>query len=85
MFGFGGNLETRLALREPRSKLIGCVAFAPESYGRQLLPVALRILEGKSVPPAVFTEHQILTPDNVDLLYPSDQATAARHSIAVGA
>lgn len=85
VFGFGGNLETRLALREPRSRLVGCVGFAPEQYGPRLIPVALRILEGKTVPPAVFIEHQILTPDNVDLLYPNDQSAATRPGVAVTA
>ena len=83
VFGFGGNLETRLALRQPRSRLAGCVGFSPERYGRQLIPAALRILEGKTVPPAVFIEHQILSPENVDLLYPNDQAAVGRASVAV--
>jgi len=83
VLGCGGNLETRMALRAPRSRLIGCVGFCPEKYGRRLLSTALRILEGKSVPPAVFIEHQILTKDNVDLLYPNDQATVATAKLAV--
>ncbi|MBI1354817.1 MAG: substrate-binding domain-containing protein [Acidobacteria bacterium] len=77
VFGFGGNLETRLAIREPRSRLIGCVGFCPETYGRQLIPAALRLLEGKTVPPALFIEHQIITRDNVDLLYPNDHSAAS--------
>ena len=80
VLGFGGNLETRLELRKPRSRLIGCVGFRPESYGRPLLAAALRILEGKSVPPAVFVEHQIIAPDTVDLLYPNDHVVAGPHA-----
>ena len=83
VLGFGGNLETRGALRAPRSRLVGCVGFFPEKYGRPLLTTALRIIEGKSVPPAVFIEHQILTKDNVDLLYPNDQATIAAAKLTI--
>lgn len=84
VFGFGGNLETRMALREPRSRLIGCVGLGPEQYGRQLIAAALRLLDGKTVPPAVFVDHQILTPQNVDLLYPNDRSAAVRATFPVG-
>ena len=77
VLGFGGNLESRAALRDRRSRLVGCVGFSPEKYGRPLLATALRLIEGKSVPPAVFNEHQILTSENVELLYPNDEAVQA--------
>lgn len=77
VLGFGGNLETRITIRGQRSRLVGSVGFGPEKYGRPLLSTALRLIEGKSVPPAVFVEHQIVTRDNVDLLYPNDEATLA--------
>jgi ribose transport system substrate-binding protein len=37
-----------------------------------LLRLALDILGKKAVPPAVFTSHQIITPENVDHFYPND-------------
>ena len=77
VFGFGGNLETRIALRYRGSKLIGCVGFCPETYGRQLALTAARLLEGKPVPPAVFVEHRVISRDNVDLLYPNDETRVA--------
>ena len=74
VFGFGGNQETRNALREPASRLAGCVGFRPENYGPERLRTARHILDGKPTPPAVFVEHVLITPENVDLLYPADCA-----------
>jgi ribose transport system substrate-binding protein len=48
------------------------MAFFPERYGEGLIQVALQILAKKSVPPAVFVKNQLLTPANVDHLYPTD-------------
>jgi hypothetical protein len=35
-----------------------------------LIPLALSILQKKSVPSAVFVKHQLLTPANGGLIYP---------------
>jgi ribose transport system substrate-binding protein len=48
------------------------VAYFPEKYGDGLLRLALDILGKKAVPPAVFTTHQLITPENVDHFYPND-------------
>jgi ribose transport system substrate-binding protein len=64
--------EARNELRRPGSRLIGTVAYFPERYGDELIPLALSILEHKPVPPATFVKHQLLTPKNVDLVYPLD-------------
>jgi ribose transport system substrate-binding protein len=40
------------------------------------LKLALDILSRKAVPPAVFTTHQTITPDNVDHFYPNDSLRA---------
>jgi hypothetical protein len=32
---------------------------------------------GKQAPPAVFTKHRLVTPKNVDEVYPSEKAMAA--------
>ena len=73
VFGFGGNHETRLALRAPGSRLAGCVGFRPEAYGEGLVRAAVRILEKKPTPPAIFVEHWVFSAENVDLLYPNDR------------
>jgi ribose transport system substrate-binding protein len=64
--------EARQEMRRPGTRLIGSVAYFPESYGEGLIRLALDILEGRSHPPAVFTRHRLVTPDNVDRLYPND-------------
>ncbi|MEZ5357080.1 MAG: substrate-binding domain-containing protein, partial [Bryobacteraceae bacterium] len=85
VFGFGGNQETRMALREPSSRLIGCVGFHPECYGDGLLRTAISILENKPTPPAVFVDHSVITAENADLLYPHDRmaAIAPRAPLAI--
>jgi len=72
--GLSGTLESRLELRREHTPLAGCVGFFPEKYGARLIPLALAILGKRPVPPAVFAEHQMITPQNVDDLYPDDLA-----------
>jgi len=70
--------EARAELRRPGTRLIGSVAYFPERYGEELIPLALSILRQKPVPTTVFVKHQLITPRNVDLIYPLDQQTTAR-------
>jgi ribose transport system substrate-binding protein len=70
--GQNAEPEARAELRLPRTRLIASVAYFPEQYGEGLVRLALDILLRKAVPPAVFTKHQIITPDNVDHYYPND-------------
>jgi len=70
--------EARNELRRPGTRLIGTVAYFPERYGDELIPLALSILQHKAVPPATFVKHQLLTPKNVDLVYPLDVAGRSR-------
>jgi ribose transport system substrate-binding protein len=70
--GQNGEPEARLELRVPRTRLIGSVAYFPEKYGEGVIRLALDILAKKTVPPAVFIKHQLITPDTVDHLYPND-------------
>jgi ribose transport system substrate-binding protein len=70
--GHNAEPEGRAQLREPRSRLIGSVAYFPERYGPAVIRLALDILSRKPTPPAVFTKHQLVTPETVDHLYPND-------------
>ena len=65
--------DARMELRRPGTRLIGSVAYFPERYGDDLIPLALGILEKKPYPPATFVKHQLLTPKNVSLIYPLDR------------
>jgi ribose transport system substrate-binding protein len=71
--GQNASPEGRTELREPGTRLIGSVAYFPEKYGAEILALALDILHRRSVPPAVFVKHQLVTPDNVDHIYPNDR------------
>lgn len=68
----------RAELRRPGTRLVGSVAYFPERYGEELIPLALNILQKKTVPTATFAKHQLLTPRNVDLFYPLDRAAGHR-------
>ena len=72
VMGQNASLEARTELRKPRTRLIGSVAYFPESYGEALIPLSLDILQRKPVPPAVFVKHQMVNRENVDRLYPND-------------
>ena len=60
----------RQELRRPGTRLIGSVAYFPERYGEELMPLALAILQKKPVPSSVFVKHELITPKNVGLIYP---------------
>jgi ribose transport system substrate-binding protein len=64
--------EARMELRKKNSSFMGSVAYFPEKYGDGLIRLALDILARKPVPPAVFMKHQLVTPDNIDQIYPND-------------
>jgi ribose transport system substrate-binding protein len=70
--GNNAEPEARVELRTLNTRLIASVAFFPEKYGEGLIRLALDILGRKAVPPAVFTGHQVITPENVEHFYPND-------------
>ena len=79
--------ETRNELRRPNTRLVGTVAYFPERYGDEIIPLALSILRKIPVPSTVFVKHQLITPRNVDLIYPLDSPVAvrgARRAVEVG-
>lgn len=70
--------EVRNEMRRPDTRLIGSVGYFPERYGQEVIPLALSILQKRPVAPAVFVRHQLITPRNVDLLYPLDEGVKQR-------
>ncbi len=52
------------------SIVIGSVAFYLDRYGYDVLPLALRMLRGESVPPRTVTRHALITAANVFIEYP---------------
>jgi ribose transport system substrate-binding protein len=70
--GQNASPEARDELRTKGTRLIGSVAFFPEKYGEGVIKLALDILNKRPVPPAVFVQHKLVTPQTVDSLYPND-------------
>ncbi|MCO5185509.1 MAG: substrate-binding domain-containing protein [Anaerolineae bacterium] len=68
--GQGCDRLIRSEIRRPDSRLIGSTAYMPERYGAKLLEIATAILQGKSVPPALYVDHVFVTRDNIDQYYP---------------
>jgi ribose transport system substrate-binding protein len=75
--GQGADRIVRREIRHPGSRLVGSTAYWPERYGEKLIAVALKILNGEPVPPAVYNEHVFLTQDNIDEFYPQDLAESS--------
>ncbi|RPJ85999.1 MAG: LacI family transcriptional regulator [Acidobacteria bacterium] len=76
--GHNAEPEARAEMRNAHTRLIGSVAFFPEKYGEGLIRLALGILSGKTMPPAVLIKHRLVTPENVDHFYPNDSLLDAR-------
>ena len=64
-------------LRRKGTRPVGSVAYFPERYDYGIIPLALDMLRAKPVPPAVFVKHRLITPENVDQIYPNDGLLAA--------
>jgi len=75
-FGFDALPPFVEEMRKQGSPLIGSVAFFPEKYGPEVLLIVTRCLNGEAIPPAVYTEHKLVTRENVD-----EMLLAARHII----
>ncbi len=69
----GADEQVRAEIRRVELPVIGGTAFWPERYGEQLMAIALRILRGEPVPPAVYVEHVFLDAGNIDRYYPEDE------------
>ncbi|MCA9886982.1 MAG: DeoR family transcriptional regulator [Anaerolineae bacterium] len=70
--GQGGDRRLRIELQDPATRIIGSTAFRPEAYGEKLLELAQKILQGESVPPAVYVDHIFINVENLNQYYPVD-------------
>jgi ribose transport system substrate-binding protein len=76
VMGQNASPEGRAELRLRKTRFLGSVAYFPERYGADLIRVSIDILSHRAVPPAVFVEHKLITPDSVDHYYPNDAVTS---------
>jgi ribose transport system substrate-binding protein len=67
--GMGADRRLREELRRQTPSIVGSTAFWPESYGEQLIQIALAILAGEPVPPAIYSKHLFIDARNVDQYY----------------
>ena len=81
--GQNASIEARREMRTARSPLIGSVAYFPERYGDAVIPIALNVLRGKTVPPALFVRHKLVTSENVDRMYPTDSPNASGGTLSL--
>jgi ribose transport system substrate-binding protein len=65
--GQGADRRVREELKQAGTRLIGATAYFPEQYGEKLIPLALRILRGEPVPPAVYLEHTFVRAEKMGL------------------
>ena len=68
--GIGALPEARRELQLPNTRLVGSIATFPERYGESVLKLAVDMLQGRPVPPAVYAAMQLVTPKNIDQFYP---------------
>jgi hypothetical protein len=52
------------------SVVLGSVAYYIDRYGYDVLPLALRLLAGETLPPRTATQHKLVTAGNVFREYP---------------
>jgi len=70
--GQDGSVLVRDEMRRPFSGMVCSVAYFPETYGVKIVQLALDILSRKTVAPAIFIQHELLTSENVNKIYPND-------------
>ena len=70
-----GRIRRELQARNPM--LIGAVDFFPGTYGERIVSLALNILASTATAPATYTDHLLITADNIGRLYPEDKANQA--------
>jgi ribose transport system substrate-binding protein len=75
--GQGAGREIRKEMSLPGSRIIGATAYWPEKYGPKLLAVAVKLLKGDPVPPAIYNQPVFISRDNMDEYYPEPKEPAA--------
>ncbi|MBI5280673.1 MAG: substrate-binding domain-containing protein [Candidatus Solibacter usitatus] len=70
--GQNADPEARMEMRRPGTRLIATVGFFPEKYGDGLVRLALDIIHRRHFAPSVLVKHALITPQNVDTIYPND-------------
>ena len=75
---FSPDPRVSAAIRDPDSPFAGSVAFFPERYGSKIIPAVLRWLNKEQVPPSFYTDHAMVTADNVERFCSVNDSQPAR-------
>jgi ribose transport system substrate-binding protein len=79
---FSPDPRVAVEIRDNDSPLIGSVAFFPERYGSKIIPVVLRWLNKEQIPPSFYTDHMMVTKDNIDEFYSVKDSQPAAQVVA---
>ncbi len=67
----GADGSSRPFIRES-PQWVGAVAYFPERYGELVVPAAIKLAKGESVPTQDLMVHEFVTIDNIDSFYPNE-------------
>jgi ribose transport system substrate-binding protein len=79
---FSPDLRVTAEIQDSNSPLIGSVAFFPERYGSKIIPAVLRWLNKEQIPPSFYTDHMMVTKDNIDEFYSVKDSQPAAQVVA---
>jgi ribose transport system substrate-binding protein len=57
--------------KQPFKHWVADTAYFPELYGSHVVPIIISLIEGQPEPKIVYTNHRVVTPDNIKTIYPS--------------
>jgi len=77
--GQGGGKDARTRIRTG-GPFKASVAFFSESYGESILQLAIRILDGDRAPLTSYTNHVVLTRENLNEYYPDERIHPIRRT-----
>lgn len=70
--GQGADKRIRHEIRRGNRAIVGSTAYRPDQYGERVLDLALKLLRGEPVPPAVYIDHVFINRENIGTYYPND-------------
>jgi ribose transport system substrate-binding protein len=56
---------------KPFKNWVADTAYFPELYGSRVVPAMISLIEGQKQPKVIFTNHRVVTPQNIKSIYPS--------------
>ncbi len=57
--------------KTPFKNWVADTAYFPELYGSHVVPAMISLIEGQPQPAKIFTNHRVVTPQNIKSIYPS--------------